>query len=98
GSMAGGKLQSMKDAVEGMIESMSAQIKDKDRLKFSFVPFATFVNVGPEHGPKFDAEGKQIAGTGASWLDLSGSSPVPQSELSAGASRFQLYGNVGKSW
>jgi Flp pilus assembly protein TadG len=98
GSMAGGKLQSMKNAVGGMIESMSAQIKDKDRLKFSLVPFATFVNVGPEHGPKFDAEGNQIAGTGASWLDLGGSSPLPQSELSTGASRFQLYSNVGKSW
>ncbi|MBO6903314.1 MAG: TadE/TadG family protein [Rhizobiaceae bacterium] len=98
GSMAGGKLTAMKEAVDGMIESMSAQIKDKDRLKFSLVPFATFVNVGPEYGPKFDKNGAQIAGTGAKWLDLNGGSPVPQSELTPGVSRFQLYENLGKRW
>jgi hypothetical protein len=96
--MAGGKLQSMKDAVDGMIESMSAQVKDTSKLRFSLVPFATFVNVGSEHGPRFDAEGKQIAGTGASWLDTMGSNPVAQTELDTGASRFQLYSNLGKSW
>ncbi|MEX0956287.1 MAG: pilus assembly protein TadG-related protein [Rhizobiaceae bacterium] len=98
GSMAGGKLSSMKDAVDGMIQSMSAQIGNKDRLKFSLVPFATFVNVGPEYGPKFDKDGIQVPGTGAPWLDLEGLSPVPQSELDTGVSRFQLYENMGKSW
>lgn len=98
GSMAGGKLRAMKDAVEGMIESMSAQIQNKDHLRFSLVPFATFVNVGPEYGPEFDKKGKQIPGTGARWLDLAGASPVPQTELSPGASRFQLYENMGKKW
>ncbi|GAB5505148.1 MAG: hypothetical protein JJ911_13030 [Rhizobiaceae bacterium] len=98
GSMAGGKLSAMKAAVDGMIESMSAQIKNKQRLKFSLVPFATFVNVGPQFGPDFDKKGAQIAGTGASWLDLTGYSPLPQTELTPGASRFQLYENMGKSW
>jgi Flp pilus assembly protein TadG len=98
GSMAGGKLQSMKDAVDGMIESMSAQVKDKDKLRFSLVPFATFVNVGPEFGPKFDGQGLQIAGTGASWLDLEGKSTTPQSELRPGASRFQAYRNMNQQW
>jgi Flp pilus assembly protein TadG len=98
GSMAGGKLSAMKDAVDGMIESMSAQIKNKERLKFSLVPFATFVNVGPEHGPEFDKKGKQIKGTGASWLDLEGLSPVPQPDLVPGLSRFQVYHHLGKEW
>lgn len=98
GSMQGGKLQSMKDAVDGMIESMSAQVKDKNKLHFSLVPFATFVNVGAEFGPKFDAQGIQIPGTGASWLDLEGKSTTPQSELRPGASRFQAYHNMGKTW
>ena len=62
------------------------------------VPFATFVNVGPEYGPSFDKNGKQVAGTGADWLDLEGSPTVPQSELGAGASRFQLYANLGQTW
>ncbi|MBO6540735.1 MAG: TadE/TadG family protein, partial [Rhizobiaceae bacterium] len=87
GSMEGGKLRAMKGAVTGMIRSMTTQINNKDQLKFSLVPFATFVNVGPEHGPKFDKHGKQIKGTGAAWLDLEGMSPVPQTELSPGVSR-----------
>jgi Flp pilus assembly protein TadG len=98
GSMAGGKLTAMKDAVDGMIESMSAQIQNKDRLKFSLVPFATFVNVGPEFGPKFDKKGKQIAGTGAEWLDLEGLSPIPQPDLTPGISRFQVQHHLGKEW
>ena len=98
GSMAGGKLTALKEAVDGMIESMSAQMKDKDKLKFALVPFASFVNVGPQYGPKFDREGLQIPGTGAEWLDLEGRNPIPQTELRPGASRFQAYHNVGKEW
>lgn len=98
GSMAGGKLVAMKDAVLGLLETMPAQVNDTDKLKFAMVPFATFVNVGPNYGPSFDKDGKQVAGSGASWLDLTGKSPVPQSELGAGASRFQIYHNLGLSW
>ena len=98
GSMQGGKLTAMKDAVNGMIDSMAAQVNDKDKLRFAVVPFSSFVNVGPEHGPSFDKDGKQIAGTGARWLDLKGASPVKQTELGAGVSRFQLYHNLGQQW
>ena len=98
GSMKGGKLASMKDAVLGLIGSMSVQVNDTDKLKFAMVPFSAFVNVGPKYGPSFDKKGKQIAGTGASWLDLRGKASLPQSELSAGASRFQLYTNLGQTW
>jgi Flp pilus assembly protein TadG len=98
GSMQGGKLVAMKDAVSGLIDTMSNQVNDKNKLRFSLVPFSSFVNVGPEHGPKFDKDGKQIAETGAEWLDLAGASPVAQSELEAGVSRFQLYANLGQTW
>jgi Flp pilus assembly protein TadG len=98
GSMAGGKLQAMKDAVSGLVDTMSAQVKDKEKLRFSIVPFSSFVNVGPEHGPKFDATGRQIAGTGASWLDLEGATPIPQLELPGGLSRFQVYEHLGLKW
>jgi len=98
GSMAGGKLQAMKDAVTGMIESMSKQVTNPEKLKFGLVPFAAFVNVGPRHGPDFDRDGRQIPGTGAAWLDLKGATPVPQTELVTGLSRFQLYRNIGVDW
>ncbi len=98
GSMKGGKLASMKDAVTGLIDNMSAQVQDEDKLKFSLVPFATFVNVGPAFGPQFDADGRQRAGTGAAWLDLKGGADFPQSEIDEGASRFQLYANLNQTW
>ena len=101
GSMAGGKLVAMKDAVVGLIDTMSLQVKDKDKLKFAMVPFATFVNVGPGFGPSFTKKGKkgkQVPGTGAPWLDLNATVKLPQSELAAGASRFQLYKNLKGEW
>lgn len=98
GSMQGGKLVAMKDAVIGLIDTMSGHVNNKDKLKFSLVPFSSFVNVGPEYGPKFDKNGKQIANSGAAWLDLEGMSPVEQSELGVGVSRFQLYANLGQQW
>lgn len=98
GSMKGGKLAAMKDAVLGLVDTMSMQVKDQDKLKFAMVPFAAFVNVGPQYGPSFDKDGKQEPGTGAEWLDLDGDSTMPQSELGTGASRFQLYHNLGQTW
>ena len=99
GSMYGGKLKSMKEAVIGLIDDMSEQVGDEDKLKFALVPFATFVNVGPQYGPKFDKKtGKQIAGDGAAWLDLQGKANFPQVELARYASRFQLYQNLGQKW
>lgn len=97
-SMRGGKLSAMKEAVNGMVETMSTQVKDKDKLRFAVVPFSSFVNVGPQHGPAFDKDGRQIPGTGAEWLDLEGESPVRQVELGTGVSRFQLFANLGRAW
>lgn len=98
GSMAGGKLAAMKDAVDNMIVSMSAQVADKDKLKFALVPFATFVNVGPQFGPQFKANGKIKKGTGAAWLDLNAKSDAPQTELKKGVSRFELFNNLNEPW
>jgi Flp pilus assembly protein TadG len=98
GSMAGGKLASMKDAVNGLIDGMSKQVNDTDKLKFALVPFSSFVNVGSGFGPSFNKKGKQVDGTGAAWLDLKGTNPIPQSELGVGASRFQLNENLGQAW
>jgi Flp pilus assembly protein TadG len=98
GSMAGGKLTAMKDAVNDLIDNMSTQVHDTAKLKFALIPFSSFVNVGPGFGPSFDSDGKQVAGTGAAWLDLGGMSPIPQSELGIGVSRFQLDANLGQTW
>ena len=97
GSMKGGKLTAMKEAVEGLVQTMSAQVGDSSKLKFAVVPFANFVNVGPEFAPKIDQKGKVIPGTGAAWLDTMGVSPIPQMEL-AGVSRFEVFNNLGQTW
>lgn len=46
GSMKGGKLASMKDAVIGLLDTMPKQVNDDEKLKFAMVPFSSFVNVG----------------------------------------------------
>jgi Flp pilus assembly protein TadG len=99
GSMGqGGKLQSMKDAVTGMIDSMSAQMKDKEDLKYAIVPFSNFVNVGANYGPEFKKNGKIKPGTGADWLDLKGDADIPQLELKTGLSRFELLHHLKQDW
>ncbi len=98
GSMSGGKLIAMKDAVLGLVNTMSAQVKGKDKLKFAVVPFANFVNVGPHFGPQFKKNGKVKNKTGAEWLDLKGEADVPQVELQKGLSRFELFNHLGEEW
>jgi len=98
GSMSGGKLSAMKDAVLGLVDTMSSQIKDTDKLKFGVIPFANFVNVGGHHGPQFLNSGKVKNKTGADWLDLKGEADFPQTELPTGLSRFELFQHLGQSW
>ncbi len=98
GSMYGGKLSSMKDAVVGLVDTMSSQIKDPEKLKFAVVPFANFVNVGSQFGPKFKKNGKIENKTGADWLDLKGKADFPQTELPVGLSRFELFNHLDETW
>ena len=98
GSMKGGKLASMQDAVVGLVDSMSKGVNDPEKLKFTLVPFASFVNVGPQFAPKINAKGKVVNGTGAAWLDTKGVSDIPQLELKKGVSRFEVYHRLGHSW
>jgi Flp pilus assembly protein TadG len=97
GSMAGGKLQAMKDAVLGLIDTMSAQVPDKDQLKFALVPFSAFVNIGDRFSPTFDALGNQ-RGDGANWLDMKGLADIPQVEFRKGTSRFEVFHHIGQKW
>jgi Flp pilus assembly protein TadG len=97
GSMKGGKLASLKDAATKLVTNLSGG-ENNPRMRFALVPFANFVNVGSDKGPKFDAKGKQIPGTGSDWLDLKGDAVLPQSEFAKGVSRFQLYNNMARTW
>lgn len=99
GSMnEGGKLKAMKDAVTTLVDTMSKDVADKKKLKFAMVPFAAFVNVGPQYAPSFDKKGRVDKKTGASWLDIEGKSDVAQVELKKGVSRFEVFHNLGDKW
>ncbi|MGJ8570471.1 MAG: hypothetical protein ACSHXI_07215 [Hoeflea sp.] len=97
GSMAGGKLASMQNAVIGLVDGMMGLGLQQDQIKFALVPYAGFVNVGPDFGPKVKALGI-IADTGADWLDQDAKAPVPQSDLPSNFSRFAMYNHLGVKW
>ncbi len=97
GSMAGGKLAAMKDAVNGMIDTMVAQNTGRGLLKFSIVPFSSMVNVGTQYGPAYNAMGN-VTRQPAPWLDSLAESPVSQSDLDPGVSRFALYKHLNMPW
>lgn len=97
GSMAGGKLISMQNAVIGLIEGMEAMALDKDQIKFALVPYAGFVNVGPEFGPVINGAGK-VKTPAASWLDQDAMAPIPQSDLPSEFSRFAMFRHLKVDW
>lgn len=97
GSMAGGKLISMQNAVIGLVDGMMGLGLEKDQIKFALVPYAGFVNVGPDYGPKINGLGL-IVKPGADWLDQSAKAPVPQSDLPSDFSRFAMYKHLNVKW
>lgn len=97
GSMAGGKLVSLQEAVIGLVDGMEALGLQKDQIKFALVPYAGFVNVGPEYGPNINGLGL-IVKPGADWLDQDAKAPVPQSDLPSQFSRFAMYKHLRAQW
>ncbi|OCW56765.1 pilus assembly protein [Hoeflea olei] len=97
GSMAGGKLISLQNAVIGLIDDMQALGLDKEQLRFALVPYAGFVNVGAQHGPQINGAGKVIK-RAATWIDQDAEAPVPQSDLPPGFSRFAMFRHLNVSW
>jgi Flp pilus assembly protein TadG len=97
GSMAGGKLSSMQDAVIGLVDGMADLGLEKDQIKFALVPYAGFVNVGPDFGPKINGLGA-IVKPGADWLDQDAKAPVPQSDLPSNFSRFAMFKHLNAKW
>ncbi|MCY0095399.1 vWA domain-containing protein [Hoeflea ulvae] len=97
GSMEGGKLTSLQNAVIGLVDGMADLGLDKDQIKFSLVPYAGFVNVGPEYGPTINGLGLVVK-DGADWLDQDAKAPIPQSDLPSNFSRFALYKQLKIKW
>ena len=97
GSMSGGKLTAMKDAVNGLVDTMEAQNTRADSLKFSVVPFSSKVNVGAQFGPAYNGAGA-VTRQPADWLDTKALSPIAQNDLDPGVSRFVMMKQLRTSW
>jgi Flp pilus assembly protein TadG len=97
GSMQGGKLISLQNAVIGLVDGMEALGLAKDQIKFSLVPYAGFVNVGPEYGPVINGAGKVMT-PAAAWLDQDAKAPIPQSDLPSQFSRFAMFRHLKVDW
>ncbi|PWW03446.1 hypothetical protein DFR52_101126 [Hoeflea marina] len=95
--MAGGKLVSLQDAALGLVADMASLELGKDQIRFAVVPYATFVNVGPDHAPTINGAGK-VTHPGAEWLDQDARIALPQVDLPDGLSRFAMYRHLGKPW
>ncbi len=65
--------------------------------KISVVPFAGFVNIGPQYGPEFGFAGL-MKKKPVFWLDADGKAPLPQSDLPADFGRFALYNHLDAKW
>lgn len=96
GSMAGGKLTSMQQAVTGMIDDMSALKLPAGQIKYGVVPYAGFVNVGAAYGPVIDANG--YVKPAAAWIDQDSKADVTSTDLPVGFSRFALFDRLGQKW
>ncbi|WP_422371111.1 pilus assembly protein TadG-related protein [Hoeflea sp.] len=97
GSMAGGKLVSMQDAVVGLVDGMASLGLAKDQLKFSLIPYAGFVNVGPNYGPSIDSKGV-VQSPAASWIDQDAKAPTAQVDLPGEFSRFAMFHHLNAAW
>ncbi|MAK61581.1 MAG: hypothetical protein CMK09_11425 [Ponticaulis sp.] len=79
------KLASMQDAALKMVDVLDALSKDDSMIEIGIVPFATYVNVGPENA-------------NANWMDTNAESPIHADNLVTGLNRFDLYKHLGYDW
>ena len=61
------------------------------------MPFSSKVNVGAQFGPAYDGSGA-VTRQPASWLDAMAQSPIAQSDLDPGVSRFVMMRHLGTAW
>lgn len=85
GSMRGDKMDKLKDASTLLVNKLSASTAKLENRKFSLIPFATWVNVGPDMRTE-------------NWIDKSGQSSVSASNLLPNTNRTALYAKLGEAW
>lgn len=79
------KLKAMQDAANDMMNALETASNGTGQLEVSLIPFATYVNVGPENANE-------------GWIDRDGDSPMNADNIAEGVSRFDLYEHLGFEW
>lgn len=79
------KLAVLKEAATKMLNGLESASADSGLLDVAIVPFASYVNVGPEN-------------INAKWIDTDSDSPVAADNLVEGLNRFDLYEHLGYEW
>jgi len=79
------KLEALQDASLDMVNTLSGLSNGDGNIVMGMVPFATYVNVGPDN-------------IDANWMDTDARSPVHADNLVEGLNRFDLYEHLGYAW
>lgn len=79
------KLAALKSAATTMMNSLETASDGSGQLEVGIVPFATYVNVGPDN---IDEK----------WIDSEAKSPMHSDNLIEGLSRFDLMKHLGYDW
>lgn len=79
------KLAALKSAATTMMNSLETASDGSGQLEVGIVPFATYVNVGPDNMDE-------------SWIDSDAKSPVHADNLVEGLNRFDLMKHLGYDW
>ena len=79
------KLAILKESATNMMNSLETASAGTGQIQVSIVPFATYVNVGPENIDE-------------NWIDSDAKSPVHADNLVEDLNRFDLYNHMGFVW
>lgn len=88
GSMRGQKFSDLKTATLQLLdrfEQINVAVGNNEKYRVSLIPFADYVNVGPDQ-------------RNAQWIDRKGRSAISASNLAPGIDRIALYDHLGFEW
>ena len=86
GSMAGTKINDLKEAAGNLVDVLFANQSTSDHVKIGLVPFAATVNVGPQHAT-------------APWMDQTGQSSIHKEHFDTNVTRWDRFNALNNvSW
>ncbi len=94
GSMAGAKMDSLKQAANSFVSTLLADNSDPQKVKISVVPFTLTVNAGSGMNPNSDPNIDRFGTSSIHWQNLTPTGAPPPGIQS----RLTLYNQLGETW